>query len=721
MKRIFYFFVAAVLCAAACQKVDQIDQVGEKVEVAFNVALPGSIGTKSISDGEKALTLYYATYTDAGKLIESLSNTQEGVAISGKTATITLQLVKDLNYDVVFWAQADECTAYTFDWTAATMTVNYAGVANDDHRDAFYAVRQDLKVPSGLHQETVTLYRPFAQINFGAADYDSVVEYYDQVSVDAGMESALVCAEVPNTLDLLEETLGTTYAAADFTLAPIPNDPRLLEVNNAGYKYVAMNYILAPKGAEPAMLPSITANFQYTDGNINRSVEVKNVPYLRNHRTNIIGNFFTETAILSVVVDENFDKPDFNIIDPGVEFTQKKLDSLARIAGTSIYVPAGNPAWNLPAEIAEGVEFIGAPNAILNAGASAQPFTVGGNASVVLDNTVLSAAEGSAITISENADVKITVVGEAKVKAAADAIFVPASSTLTLSGNNLVVKGGSEEDTVNGGSAIGGAGIINIDGLLYLTAEGYGVNGYGIGGAEATVYVKNSTVSYARGGYPQDLCVNDPKYGKSEPEGAPAIGGAVIVIDNSTVIKAEGGSKAAAIGARYWQNTDITISKSTITEALGGNASAGIGGSRYSDDISAENMQTVKILISDSDVTATGGQFGAGIGAGYDTHCKANATNSVNDIQIVNSTVNATGGQYASGIGSGYHSAALTGSIDAASVVTAISGEKFYKATYTQAQNIGYGVIDPAREGADLDVTFTVAGTLIENPIENNN
>ena len=113
--------------------------------------------------------------------------------------------------------------------------------------------------------------------------------------------------------------------------------------------------------------------------------------------------------------------------------------------------------------------------------------------------------------------------------------------------------------------------------------------------------------------------------------------------------------------------------------------------------------------------------IGAGIGAGYDTHCKANATNSVNDIQIVNSTVNATGGQYASGIGSGYHSAALTGSIDAASVVTAISGEKFYKATYTQAQNIGYGVIDPAREGADLDVTFTVAGTLIENPIENNN
>ena len=116
-------------------------------------------------------------------MIESLSNTTEGVAVSGKKATIKLQLVKDLNYDVVFWAQAEECKAYTFYWENATMTVDYKGLANDDYRDAFYAVRQDLMVTDGLLEETVYLYRPFAQINFGAADYDSVVEYYDQVSV----------------------------------------------------------------------------------------------------------------------------------------------------------------------------------------------------------------------------------------------------------------------------------------------------------------------------------------------------------------------------------------------------------------------------------------------------------------------------------------------------------------------------------------------------------
>lgn len=715
MKRIFYFVMAAVICVAACQKVDQIEQVGKKGEVTFTVSLPGLIGTRSISDGEKALKLYYATYTDGNdpKMIASLSNTVEGVAIVGKEATIRLQLVKDLNYDVVFWAQADECKAFGLDWANASMTVDYKGAANDDYRDAFYAVRQDLKVTEGVLQETVTLYRPFAQINFGAADYQSVVDYYDQASVDAGMKSALVCAQVPNTLNLLTEALGTGTAEADFTLAPIPNDPRLIEVNGTGYKYVSMNYILAPKGTQPDMLAGITASFQYTDGNINRSIEVKNVPYLRNHKTNIIGNFFTEVAILNIQLEEIFDKPDFNIIDPGVEFTQKKLDSLARIPNNSFYVPFGT--WNLPSEIAAGVTFIGSEGTILNAGAVAEPFAIGGVAEVVLENTVINAAEGDAVTLVENADITFTVVGESKISAAAAAVSVPQSARLTVTGNSLIVKGGAGVDSKDGGSGIGGNGSIDIISLNNLVAEGYGKDGYGIGGVDAAVTIKDSKVEYARGGYPQQLFVNDTKYGKSEPEGAPAIGGAVIVIDGSTVTKAEGGSKAAGIGARFWQSTDITIRNSTVT-AQGGNASAGIGGSRYASDISAEKKQSVRILIENSTVAATGGQYGSGIGAGYDTHCAANDINAVNDINIINSTVAAQGGEYAAGIGTGYHSAALTGSIDALSTIDAKDGGSRDK--YTEAQPVGYGVIDPAREGKNLNVTFTVAGKVIDTPKE---
>lgn len=719
MKRIFYFVMAAVLCVAACQKVDPIEQIGKKGEVAFTVNLPGSIGTKAISDGEKALKLFYATYTDGGKMIESLSNTTEGVAVSGKKATIKLQLVKDLNYDVVFWAQAEECKAYTFYWENATMTVDYKGLANDDYRDAFYAVRQDLIVTDGLLEETVYLYRPFAQINFGAADYDSVVEYYDQVSVDKGMQSALLKAMVPNTLNLLDESLGDATSPVDYVFASIPNDPRELTVNGEDYKYVSMNYILAPKGNTPAILNSITADFQFVEGNINRSIEVKNVPYLRNHRTNIIGNFFTETALLNIVLDEIFEKPDYDINIPSGEFTQHILDSLAAIAGKSIDVPAYT--WNLPAKIASGVTFVCEEGTLFIVGKQADPFTLAGKAKLLLDNTVINTAEKSAITLAENAEMVIEVVGKSELTAAGNAIDVRASASLTVTGNELVVTGGAGTDSDNGGSGIGGDGEIVVDGLNYLTANGFGKGGYGIGGTAATVVIKDVKEVLARGGYPQQLFVNDTKYGKSEPEGAPAIGGAVIRIENSTITKAEGGSKAAAIGARYHQSTDITILNSTITEAIGGNASAGIGGSRYMDfegKTEGEVYQSCKIKIENSTVTATGGQAGAGIGSGYDTHCKASAKYAVNDITILNSTIKAQGGKYAAGIGTGYHAAALTGSIDDESVIDAKCGEDFYKAEYTLAQNVGYGVVDPTREAAGLVVTFAVAGTVIDSPIK---
>lgn len=714
MKRIFYFVMATVLCVSACQKADPVGQTGRKGEVAFTVTLPGSIGTKAIADGDKALKLYYATYTDDGKMIPSLSNIAEGIAVYGKAATVKLQLVKHLNYDVVFWAQAEECKAFTFDWEKAAMTVDYKGVANDDYRDAFYAVRQNLNVSKGVFEETVSLYRPFAQINFLAADYKSVVEYYDQASVDAGMKSSLVSAQVPNTLNLLEESLEDVTAPLDFGFSVIPNDPRTLKVNGIDYKYVSMNYILAPKGKEPAMLPGITASFQYTEGNISRSIEVKNMPYLRNHRTNIIGNFFTESALLSIVIDQIFEKPDFNYVDPGVKFTQRKLDSLARIPNTSFVVPAGK--WNLPAEIAEGVEFIGAGGTIINVGAKALPFKVGGSTQLVLDDTVIEASKGNAVSLTENADVEMIIVGTVNLTASDDAVHVPAGSKLTVSGYELIAKGGSGKDTSDGGgSGIGGNGTINLVDLNYITAEGYGKNGYGIGGAEAVVNITRTTVEYARGGYPQPLCDTDPKYGKSEPEGAPAIGGAVIVIDESLVESVDGGSKAAGIGARYWEDTDITISNSTVN-AQGGNASAGIGGSRYSSGISASEKQVVRIRIENSTIEAYGGQFGAGIGSGYDTHCAANESNAVNDITIIKSVVKARGGKYAAGIGTGFHAAALTGSIDADSVIDAMCGEDFYKTEYTVAQHIGYGVVDPTREFKDAVVTFELAGKVIDKP-----
>lgn len=352
--------------------------------------------------------------------------------------------------------------------------------------------------------------------------------------------------------------------------------------------------------------------------------------------------------------------------------------------------------------------------------------------SMVLEDIVINAKSGSAVVIAENADVTLEIKGNVTLVGATggEGIEVPASSKLTLTGaGNLVVKGNAGKDDENGGSGIGNVdnrvGEIVISDLTSITAEGYGKHAFGIGGNTALVKIENSVVEYVRGGYPQANLVNDTKYGISEPEGGAAIGlgfsapeDAKVVLNGVTVNKADGGSKAAAIGAQYWASADIEISNSTLKAIQGGNASAGIGGSRVSDD----SDQTIDIKIVNSNVTATGGEYGAGIGSGYNTHTNVGLI-SENNIEISgNSVINAKGGRYAAGIGTGYHVGRLTGFIADGVTVNANPGDiTFYKDTYTTAQAIGYGIVDPAREASELvtgEPTFTVAGNVIANPVK---
>ena len=48
--------------------------------------------------------------------------------------------------------------------------------------------------------------------------------------------------------------------------------------------------------------------------------------------------------------------------------------------------------------------------------------------------------------------------------------------------------------------------------------------------------------------------------------------------------------------------------------------------------------------------------------------------------------------------------------------MNAVSGEKVYKATYTAAMDVGFGVVDPAREGKQTDSCLTVDGNKVYLP-----
>ena len=428
-----------------------------------------------------------------------------------------------------------------------------------------------------------------------------------------------------------------------------------------GYEYLAMNYVLV--AAEKTV---VDVEFAHTavDASTAKTRTVGSVPVQRNYRTNIYGKLLTSDVEINVVIVPEYEDEQHNtqVLDPSIVAVSTNDELKDAINNNKDVILLSDIT------LEEMLEIPASANITLN--------------------------------INNN---KLTI------NSTTTAILVPENTNLNIVGGGTLVAVGEA------GSGIGGNGNIFIDGLTSVTAKGNGNHAFGIGGNGANVTIKNSTVDYACGGYVQPLFINDTKYGKSEPEGGAGIGGANITIENSTITKVDGGSKSAAIGAQYWQSTDITIKNSTILEANGGNASAGIGGSRYN----GESKYNVIIKIENSNITATGGQGGAGIGSGYDVHCNQQGYTAINHIEIdATSTITATGGKYAAGIGTGFHSAYLTGSIATGATINAESGEKVYKDTYTTAQNIGYGVVDPDREfsGENANVTFAVNGNTISNP-----
>lgn len=294
-------FAAAAL-AVSCQKGDGTQEGAS--EVTFSVGVPAGVAVKAIGDGNSATELYYAVFDDEGKYLEGLAQ-EAPLVVEDKTAEITLKLVRNFTYTIVFWAQAPGAP-YTFDPEEGVVTVDYSGDANDEKRDAFCKVHTFTVPDRATFEETVYLKRPFAQINFGSADLDYVAE------LGLSMKSTVVIDGLADTYDILNGVVSGS-AKTELDLATIPaqcNPSETLVVGGEEYGYVSMNYVLAPS-AEGSELATVSATFEYNGADV--QVNVPNVPYRMNHRTNIIGSFFTDQVKFTIVVDEAFLQPDYII------------------------------------------------------------------------------------------------------------------------------------------------------------------------------------------------------------------------------------------------------------------------------------------------------------------------------------------------------------------------------------------------------------------------
>ena len=318
MKRYLKTITAVVLAAlttAACQKENFGDATpaGQEVDVTLDLLAP-QIGTKSYGDGTTAKTVYVHVYqrNAAGDLTyiqpategASLKTPSQSLTLNGLKATYSTRLVTGQTYTFVFWAQADNAP-YTYDTDAKTITVDYASAAgNDESRDAFYNVLPNVKI-EGAYTASVQLSRPFAQLNFGAADYKEAKA--------AGLTVTDATVELTHAATSLNLIDGTTAGdeTVTFASAALPN--AILTAGGKDYKYVAMDYVLVGKSAKTLSDVTITLTATGTQSATPRFT-YSNVPLQANYRTNIVGNLFTSPAEVQIEVTPGFETPDNDVV-----------------------------------------------------------------------------------------------------------------------------------------------------------------------------------------------------------------------------------------------------------------------------------------------------------------------------------------------------------------------------------------------------------------------
>lgn len=304
MKTLKYLAAAALtLLAVSCNK-EQVAEVpdGQTVDVTFTAALPGEMATKAIGDGQTAKKLHVSVYeNDDAKTKLDLDKT---ATFTDLKAQVTFSLVKGKTYNFVFWAQAAEGAPYDVT-DLKNIKISYEGAeANDEKRDAFYATRKELKV-NGALTETIKLYRPFAQVNFGTADYDAAVA--------AGMEpvkSVFTATDVATIFDTFEAEGKEAKDVVTFTESALPGETLVTKAGD--YKWMTMNYIL-PMGKQDAKhISNVTAEFIPETG-ITVKASSPQTPVQNNYRTNILGNLLTSQVIFNIEIVPIFNEPDNDI------------------------------------------------------------------------------------------------------------------------------------------------------------------------------------------------------------------------------------------------------------------------------------------------------------------------------------------------------------------------------------------------------------------------
>lgn len=304
MKKLIYIVGVLLFAFAACQKDEAKGGHGEDCVARLTVQVPEDVLTKAVAQAGLVDIVYYDVWTED---FETLLFSGSG-AVEDCRAELEVALVMDQTFQMIFWAQNENADG-PYSWTnLKKVNVDYSKftVNNKDCYDAFYAVAE---IVADGEDKVVRLYRPFAQLNFGTntlnADFGEFTVLENSVTVSKYAKAF----DTVNGKAVDYVNASVTFTAADGGLVQAETqDDKDLKVGDGAYYWVAMNYLLVP--AEQSTTVTVDATFTTQIGTVKH--KILNVPINKNYRTNIVGDLFTTSSTLKIVIEESFLTPDEN-------------------------------------------------------------------------------------------------------------------------------------------------------------------------------------------------------------------------------------------------------------------------------------------------------------------------------------------------------------------------------------------------------------------------
>lgn len=463
---------------------------GDGGMTVFSVKLPDDLGTRASfgdapSNQELNVAIYEAGNTEKALFTSINGVTSEGMTVEqfasdGLTATVKVPLVKNKQYDLVFWSQDKTNRYYTYTENGQTLTVGYgegegATVQNyNDACDAFFASKT---VTSGdaTNSQAIQLKRMFAQINVGTNDLQA---YTNAGGSDSfGITVSGVATEINLKSGIVSNPTGTVTATTSNAASSSTDFPAITGYTGNKLQYLSMIYVLVGDGAvanKTNVDVSLYANG--TDG----FATYANVPVQMNYRTNIYGALLTNPEVFNVTIDPIF-AGEYNN-----EMKAETADDLAN-------------AFQSPAELIEVPKSIDA--------SSLTPEQLKFNTP-----KTLKLAPDAVITLPANANIEananLTIVG-GSLQNSTDANALPnadgSMNLITIRSGNLTLDGTKLNNNPNyhyhgkttNSSAVtyyGGVESVNINNVTINSGE-FALCGMNRGNNNAEVNISNSTFS----------------------------------------------------------------------------------------------------------------------------------------------------------------------------------------------------------------------------------